>query len=103
MQRLETGIVYHLSDRHIACSCCGAVWQEHFVGVATARDGGVNPLCPRCIPSSLKVDLVIDAEAKCTLGLAALADPATVWRTVAERYAEFLNSAPLGRGAVRIQ
>ena len=90
MRRFGTGLVYHLSQRHITCSRCGALWQERFVGVGTATGGSVGPLCPRCIPLPMTVDLVIEAEVTSTLSAAAGADPAEIRRTVAERYAEFL-------------
>ena len=96
MRRFGTGLVYHLSQRQISCSRCGATWQERFVGVAMAAHPNLDPLCPRCIPAPLTVDLVIEAEVKCALGAAdAPADPAEIRGAVAKRYAEFL--AP-GRG-----
>ena len=90
MRRHGTGLVYYLSQCQIACSRCGATWQERFVGVGTATGGSVSPLCPRCIPLPLTVDYVIDAEAKSALSAAADGDPTEIRRTVAERYAEFL-------------
>jgi hypothetical protein len=88
MRRSGTGLVYHLSQHQITCTRCGASWQERFVGVATATTDGLDPLCPRCLPLPLTVDILIEAEAKCALTTEA--DPAEVHRAVAARYAEFL-------------
>jgi hypothetical protein len=90
MRRLGTGLVYHLTIRTIVCSKCAASWEERFVGVAAA-DGGadVNPICPRCIPAPLTVEVLIAAEIAKALEVPD-ALPEQVRESTAARFKAFL-------------
>jgi hypothetical protein len=89
MQRLGTGLVYHLTVRNIVCSTCAAPWEERFVGIGTAADGDIKPLCPRCIPEPLTVEQLIEAEVAKVLQVPGV-DPDQVRASTAARYKTFL-------------
>jgi hypothetical protein len=89
MQRLGTGLVYHLTVRNVICSKCAAPWEERFVGIGTATDGAIKPLCPRCIPEPLTVEELIEAEIAEVLQVPG-ADPDHVRESTAARYKTFL-------------
>jgi hypothetical protein len=62
MQRFGTGLVSHLTTRHVICSKCGMTWEERFVGVGAAVGGEIKPICPPCLPAPLTVEALIEAE-----------------------------------------
>ena len=65
-------------------------WEERFVGVALTT-GTRAPICPRCLPPTLTVEGMIEAEISITL-LNDKTDPAAIRQNVTERYQKFLAS-----------
>jgi hypothetical protein len=92
MERLGTGLVYHLTCRNVICSKCGMTWEERFVGVGAAVGGDIQPICPRCLPAPLTVEALIEAEVAKAMGVLG-APPDQVRKDTAARYQAFLASA----------
>ena len=85
---------HNIPRRTIICALCGAAWEERFVGVAltTVTD---DPICPRCLPPTITVEGMIEAEISITL-LHDQADPVAIRQNVTERYQKFLASSNPG-------
>ena len=81
---------HDIPRRTVVCCLCSAAWEECYVAVTLATDQD-KPVCPRCLPSTLTVEDVIEAEISVTL-LTDRADPAAIRKDVTERYQKFLAS-----------
>jgi hypothetical protein len=90
-QRHRAKIACHNIPRHtIICELCGAAWEERFVG-AILTTGKGEPMCPRCLPPTLSVEGMIEAEISIAL-LHDQADPTAIRQNVTDRYQKFLAS-----------
>jgi hypothetical protein len=90
-QRHRAKIACHnIPRRTVICDLCCAAWEERFIG-AVVETGKYEPVCPRCIPRSLSVEGMIEAEISITL-LTDKNDPAAIRKNVTERYQKFLAS-----------
>jgi hypothetical protein len=90
-QRHRAKVACHnIPCRTVACTLCGAAWEERYVGVTLVASKEA-PVCPRCIPPTLTVEGMIEAEVSITL-LHDLADPAAIRRKIMERYQQFVAS-----------
>jgi hypothetical protein len=92
-QRQGARIACHnIRRRTIICELCGAAWEERYIGLILMTGHG-DPVCPRCLPPTLTVEGMIEAEVSITL-LHDQADPAAIRQNVTERYQKFSASAP---------